>query len=237
MRAMLHHLGPDGDLRWSMPYLEPGSSHPVVFDLVADPAGGFIAGGHAGYGIMNAWAWAAKFDANRNVVWSVSVPGDRWYNEMACVHADYGNGIAVAPGGRVVLTGMLDQGSSGNAFDAFVAMLEPGAVTGAPPPVSDPPAGPGVRISASGGRMPAAVSSGDSVVVRVPVSSPGRVRVEVYSLLWERVRVVYEGDASGPVAARWDGRGQSGRIVAPGTYLIRVEAPGVGTVVRRVSVR
>jgi hypothetical protein len=53
------------------------------------------------------------------------------------------------------------------------------------------------------------------------------VRLEVYDILGQRVRVLVDGSvAAGVHRIRWDGRDTVGRAVASGAYFARLSAPG-----------
>lgn len=56
---------------------------------------------------------------------------------------------------------------------------------------------------------------------------PGKVRLEVYSLLGQPVRTLVDGvQNSGSYEVHWDGRNQQGMTVASGVYLSRLHHPG-----------
>ncbi len=58
------------------------------------------------------------------------------------------------------------------------------------------------------------------------VSANGFVELTVYDLAGQKIRTLLSGQqAAGAYTARWDGRNQSGSIVASGVYLYRLETP------------
>jgi hypothetical protein len=66
------------------------------------------------------------------------------------------------------------------------------------------------------------------------VPEAGRVVLGVYNLLGEPVRrLVDEHQAAGPHTLTWDGRDHSGRRLASGTYLYRLQAAS-GTQMRKM---
>ncbi|RPJ44096.1 MAG: hypothetical protein EHM19_07310, partial [Candidatus Latescibacterota bacterium] len=56
----------------------------------------------------------------------------------------------------------------------------------------------------------------------------GMVRLDVYNVRGERVRVLGEEPVGpGPHAVEWNGRDYRGRALPPGVYFVRMEAPGM----------
>ncbi|MBU1071842.1 hypothetical protein KKG45_01195 [bacterium] len=67
------------------------------------------------------------------------------------------------------------------------------------------------------------------------LSEAGPVSLIVYDLQGRLVRRLFEGAlAAGTHARAWDGRGDDGRRVAGGPYLMRLYAPGGGSATRKV---
>jgi YVTN family beta-propeller protein len=63
--------------------------------------------------------------------------------------------------------------------------------------------------------------------LQLPASRSGDVRLEVYDLVGQRVRVrVLEGLRPGRHLIGWDGRDARGNAVASGVYVLVVRAPG-----------
>jgi len=65
--------------------------------------------------------------------------------------------------------------------------------------------------------------------VRFVLTTPGPVTLRVYDLAGRRVRTLLGGEtmAAGPHAAKWNGRDDSGRGLASGVYVLRLETGGV----------
>lgn len=62
-------------------------------------------------------------------------------------------------------------------------------------------------------------------VIRYETGEAGPVRIVVYNVVGQRIRtLVDQGMAAGLHQARWDGRDETGRDVASGTYLVRMDA-------------
>ena len=79
--------------------------------------------------------------------------------------------------------------------------------------------------------------TGEQVVVRVPVSTPGHIKVTVFNLQHEPVSVLFDSSASaGILKIPWDGKNSFGQVVASGTFLILVEGPDFKEI-KRVIVR
>ena len=51
-------------------------------------------------------------------------------------------------------------------------------------------------------------------------------RLAIHDLAGREVRVLVDGDVSGTTRAGWDGRDASGRRVAPGLYVARLDRSG-----------
>ena len=98
-------------------------------------------------------------------------------------------------------------------------------------PTTAPDEPPGAPL-AFGLRGVAPNPSAGPVTLTFATDRPGRHRLLLLDVLGREVAVLAEG-AGGPGVhtVRWDGHGPSGRAVAPGAYLARLEAAG------RVSVR
>lgn len=63
--------------------------------------------------------------------------------------------------------------------------------------------------------------------------SSGRRRIDVYDVAGRRVRALADGVlVAGSYVENWDGRGDSGAPVHAGLYFVRLQSPGVTTVVR-----
>jgi hypothetical protein len=70
------------------------------------------------------------------------------------------------------------------------------------------------------------------------ISMAGRVRLIVYNMLGQAVRtLVDEGQAAGRHVARWDGRDDTGRTLASGVYIYRIEADNFKAVRRMMLLK
>jgi hypothetical protein len=64
-----------------------------------------------------------------------------------------------------------------------------------------------------------------TTTIPVAISEDSRVVLEIFSILGERVRTLYDGVlASGRYAFQWDGRGDQAQMNATGVYLCRLQA-------------
>lgn len=71
--------------------------------------------------------------------------------------------------------------------------------------------------------MPNPTSGGMMIGYAMPKS--GSARLDIYDLGGHRVRTLLDGHAeAGMNAVRWDGRGESGRALAPGAYFVTLKA-------------
>lgn len=74
--------------------------------------------------------------------------------------------------------------------------------------------------------------------VEYQLSQNSEVTIKVYNLLGQEVRtLVDEFAAEGRYQVVWDGRGQGGRRVASGVYLVRLSAGGLAATAKMVLVR
>jgi poly-gamma-glutamate capsule biosynthesis protein CapA/YwtB (metallophosphatase superfamily) len=87
-------------------------------------------------------------------------------------------------------------------------------------------------VSSARARMPVAASvsvqpnpAGSRLVVRYGLPRAGRVRLVLYNVLGQTVRVLVDGvRPAGSAAVVWDGRDKTGRAASCGTYFCRLEA-------------
>ena len=100
------------------------------------------------------------------------------------------------------------------------------------------PAPPGqIGVSSTSGRLPVNFANGEALLIRLNPAEAGRLRVQVYNLLWEEVARLYDGPVSpGPMEIRWKGRNRRGSFVAAGMYLVKLELPGKKPVIKRIVV-
>ena len=79
-------------------------------------------------------------------------------------------------------------------------------------------------------------NDGDEAILMYDIDDPGIVTVQVFALNGNMVRILQRGrQAEGTYQYLWDGRNNSGRIVARGVYFIRVVGPEVDEI-RKVMV-
>jgi flagellar hook assembly protein FlgD len=65
-------------------------------------------------------------------------------------------------------------------------------------------------------------------VLMYEIDRPGMVSIVVFSLDGSVVRVLHRGRmANGEYSTTWDGRNNTGDIVARGIYFVRFVAPGI----------
>jgi sugar lactone lactonase YvrE len=75
-------------------------------------------------------------------------------------------------------------------------------------------------------------------VIRFDLPSASRVRLEVYDVVGQRVRVLVSGDLpAGVHQVKWDGRSGSGMPVSSGVYLCRLQAGGISQMRRMLLVK
>ncbi len=100
------------------------------------------------------------------------------------------------------------------------------------------PAPPGqIGVSSTSGRLPVNFANGEALLIRLNPAEAGRLRVQVYNLLWEEVARLYDGPVSpGPMEIRWKGRNRRGSFVAAGMYLVKLELPGKKPAIKRIVV-
>lgn len=84
---------------------------------------------------------------------------------------------------------------------------------------------PEITAFALGASTPNPSSGAFRLAYSVPAAG-GPMRIAVYDISGVLVRELYDGQATpGRRALLWDGRDASGRLVASGVYLVRMEAP------------
>ncbi len=130
---------------------------------------------------------------------------------------------------RTIFIQNLFDGSYGRGSSPIVAGRAIKFTTNAPSTaVADPIAG--ARVPARLGLVASPNPFSNSASLRLSLPTAGRVRVAVYDVSGRSVRVLADGEmAAGNHSLRWDGRDESGRRVANGTYLFKVET-GAGVV-------
>ena len=78
-----------------------------------------------------------------------------------------------------------------------------------------------------GGLSPNPLRSSARGRIDFRLAAPGHVRLEAFDLLGRRVGVIVEGHlGAGSHRAEWNGRDSGGERLAPGVYLLRLEAAG-----------
>jgi hypothetical protein len=73
-----------------------------------------------------------------------------------------------------------------------------------------------------------------ATTIRYQLDRPSRVRLAVFNVLGQRVRVLADGlHGAGTYAANWDGTGQTGAPLPNGVYFLQLEAAGQRLAVRK----
>ncbi|MEJ2538041.1 MAG: T9SS type A sorting domain-containing protein [Calditrichia bacterium] len=68
-------------------------------------------------------------------------------------------------------------------------------------------------------------NSGTTIEFYLPLTS--EINVEIYNLLGQKVRTLWQGrQMAGQYQLRWDGRDETGREVASGVYIYRMQSRG-----------
>jgi hypothetical protein len=97
----------------------------------------------------------------------------------------------------------------------------------------------GVEAGAPGAEFaapaPNPLRGGGIATLRFTLPGPGPVRLAIYDAQGRMVRLLAGGPLeAGAHAIRFDGRDRSGRALAPGLYLARIDAPGLQATRRMV---
>ncbi len=156
-----------------------------------------------------------------------------------------------APGGALVLyatttgTWFADAGLINGVPWGYVVVAVNADGTGPPSaeatvvPVQIPDIGRDVRVSSSGPN-PLYANPDKGEVIRLFVNVPpgsGTLRVAVYTLVGEEVRVLYHDPATpGERILEWDGRNGKGRTVATGGYYLIFEMPDGARIKRKAAI-
>jgi hypothetical protein len=196
------------------------------------------AGGVQGLSLRLAWNPAAVEPMaveSGELLRSQSGPAVAWSAEPGGVDvAVFGTGRTLVGEGELarVAFRIVGAGAPGIAL-AAVDARGPGnerLALGTPdvPPASSPPARTELGIMAPNPFR-------DATSVHLSLREAGRVRLAVFDLVGRRVRVLHDGPmAAGPQAVRWDGRDDRGAALAPGNYVMQLEA---GEVMQSRAVR
>jgi len=219
--AFLVKLSPYGNHLWSYGYGDDQPQSMTSLDVLPD--GDIVVSG-------TVWAnlqiggitftkvgngenfWAARLDGDNLVArWSMQVIGDGYPAAFLALHGDevflHGSFSATANWG---LTPLVSAGET----DLVVARY-------------DEP-----EMATAVGGTPALVSLSQNVPnpfnpstsISFSVTEPARVAIGIYDVSGARVRTLHAGSVGeGVHAVRWDGRDNSGRAVASGTYFYRIE--------------
>lgn len=66
-----------------------------------------------------------------------------------------------------------------------------------------------------------------STTIAYTISIPGKIRLDIYNLVGERIRTLYNGQVGyGRHTVSWDGRNAAGAVVPSGVYFYQISAPG-----------
>ena len=105
--------------------------------------------------------------------------------------------------------------------------------------VTDPAGvGPPARVGAGFVSPPAPNPSRGGVTVRFAVTQAGRARVTAFDAGGRAVATIFDGQVTpGTFTAAWTGRSGAGERLAPGSYFLRLNAPGVRETRRVTLVR
>jgi hypothetical protein len=175
----------------------------------------------SGHGFLSVW-----LDVGRNGLWD---PRDR-------VLAD----VELAPGGHVVEFPVADDASPGGSVMRFRFSSRPGVwVKGFAPdgevedyaveiqrPVSDAEAGRNGRLPGSFRLYPNYPNPFNPVTtIRFDLPAASRVRLAVYNLLGQEIRVLTDRSwTGGSHELQWEGRDSRGSAVPAGVYLVRLDS-------------
>jgi hypothetical protein len=96
---------------------------------------------------------------------------------------------------------------------------------------------PGAAVAEAFFAAPSPNPARGGTLLRFGLARGGMAKLAIYDAAGRLVRTVHAGTlAAGEHAMRWDARGESGRDVAPGLYLARLETAGAPAMVRRIVV-
>ncbi len=96
---------------------------------------------------------------------------------------------------------------------------------------------PGTAVAEAFFAAPSPNPARGGTTLRFGLARGGATKLAIYDAAGRLVRTVHAGTlAAGEHAMRWDADGESGRDVAPGLYLARLETAGAPAMVRRIVV-
>jgi len=161
------------------------------------------------------WTLALTVPSNESVTLRLNTEGD-WPEDMVIDDLDQGVELAIV-GGAIVVPALA------NASTRRLQIRTTTASSQAP-------------TLALGTPWPNPTS--DAMTVPYMLPSAGETRLEVLDVLGRTVRVLHEGPQdAGAHALQWDGLDATGRPVAAGTYLLRLEASGQSATARVTRLR
>lgn len=133
---------------------------------------------------------------------------------MGGAGCDWGSSIIQAHPGVYLIAGHTESYGAGGFDGWLIELAEPGA--GVP--------GKGGSLGRAFLAMPSPNPVSSATTLRFGVGDAGRVRLAVYDVAGRRVALLEDGDhAAGEFTQVWDGRDDSGRLVSPGIYVVRIE--------------
>lgn len=92
-------------------------------------------------------------------------------------------------------------------------------------------------IVSSTGSMPINLAIGEKVDICVRFDEPSEVRVELFSLLGDRITILFQGTAVESTSCwSWDGRNDKGALVASGSYFAAISIDGNRTPTLKIFV-
>ena len=129
-------------------------------------------------------------------------------------------------------------GPGGGELLDFAAEFGPIWVRDRPEPTAVADAMDGLPGDFSLGRIYPNPFNARAVLPLVVPEIGGEVAIDIFNALGQRVRRLHRGSLpAGAVRLVWDGRGDGGRALASGLYILRVQAPGFAAVRRTVLLR
>jgi len=230
--ALVRKYDPAGSLLWERYYNDRNNGEDAAFGVVVDKRNGsIIEVGWESWKMGATWLFTRKYDKDGNLLWH-----EVYKNPYSvATNMDSPNGVAVDASGNIAVAGQIS--TVDYDWDWIVYKYAELASPSVPSQPGPAPAAGEVWVTSTNGSLPAYPRRGDEVIFSMGIQAAGRLRVKVFSLLWEEVATIFDGNsAAGPLELRWNGRNKKGQIVATGTYLVRFDLPGQKAVIKRVAV-
>jgi len=229
VNLLVRKYDPAGNLLWEREYNSPYNLADEAFGVTVDNrTGDVVVVGWEHWNSGKTYWFTRKYDTDGNLLWHLLYSNPNTSEDSA-------NDVAVDASGNVIVAGQIAT-ASGDWDWMVLKYVEPGNPPAPSQPGNKPSSGE-IWVSGTSGKLPVFPVRNEKAVFLLKVPQAGRLRIKVFSLLWEEVATVFDGNsAAGPLELLWNGRNKKEQIVAAGTYLVRFNLPGQKAIIRRLVI-